>query len=71
MNKRSVFLGTLALLFAAAAGSPALPQVGSTDTYNGAPVAYTLTMGDMMNTLIQARPRWRGAELAVGAIRSG
>jgi hypothetical protein len=55
MNKRPVLLGTLTLLFAAAAGSPALPQAGSTDTANGAPVPYTLTMGDMMNTLIQPR----------------
>jgi hypothetical protein len=55
MNKRPALLGALALLFTAALGSPALPQAGSTDTSDGAPVPYTLTMGDMMNTLIQPR----------------
>jgi hypothetical protein len=55
MNKRPVLLGMLSLLFGAAMGSPALPQTGSADAGNGAPVPYTLTMGDMMNTLIQPR----------------
>jgi hypothetical protein len=55
MNKRSALLGTLALLLSAAMGSPALPQAASADAGTGAPVPYTLTMGDMMNTLIQPR----------------
>ncbi len=55
MVKRPALVGALALLFATAAGNVALPQAGPTDTSNGAPVPYTLTMGDMMNTLIQPR----------------
>ncbi len=55
MVKRPALVGTLALLLVAAAGNVALPQAASSDTANGAPVPYTLTMGDMMNTLIQPR----------------
>jgi hypothetical protein len=55
MNKRPAFLGALAFLLSAAAAGPALPQAGPPDASNGAPVPYTLTMGDMMNTLIQPR----------------
>lgn len=55
MNKYPALVGALALVFSAALGSTASPQAGSTDTSNSAPVPYTLTMGDMMNTLIQPR----------------
>jgi hypothetical protein len=55
MNKRPALLGTLALLLSAAMRSSALPQAASADAGTGAPVPYTLTMGDMMNTLIQPR----------------
>jgi hypothetical protein len=55
MVKRPALVGTLALLLVATAGNVALPQAVPTDTANGAPVPYTLTMGDMMNTLIQPR----------------
>ncbi len=79
MNKRPVLLGMLALLFGAAMGSPALPQAGSADAANGAPVPYALTMGDMMNTLIQPRhaklglageaKNWQLAQYALVEIR--
>lgn len=55
MNGRRALLGALVLLSAAAAAGTASPQAASTDVTNGAPVPYTLTMGDMMNTLIQPR----------------
>lgn len=55
LRKRLLLAAALAPLFAAAVGSAALPQAGSTDGSNGAPAPYTLTMGDMMNTLIQPR----------------
>jgi hypothetical protein len=55
MNKRPALLAAPVLLFGAAIASPALPQAGSADAGDGAPVAYALTMGDMMNTLIQPR----------------
>ena len=55
MNKRRAFLGTLVLLLGAAAASPALPQAAPAGAGTGAAVPYALTMGDMMNTLIQPR----------------
>lgn len=55
MNKCTALLGTMALLFAAAAPSTALPQGEPAGAGNGAAAPYALTMGDMMNTLIQPR----------------
>jgi hypothetical protein len=55
MNGRRALLGAFALLSAVAAAGPALPQAASKDAANSAPVPYMLTMGDMMNTLIQPR----------------
>jgi hypothetical protein len=54
MNKRLALVGTLTLLFAAAPNI-ALPQATSPDASHGVPLPYALTMGDMMNTLIQPR----------------
>jgi hypothetical protein len=54
MNKRSALVGTLTLLLAAAP-NVALPQAATPDASNSAPAPYVLTMGDMMNTLIQPR----------------
>lgn len=55
MNKRPALVGTLAFLFAVAIPRIAMPQAVSPETSNSAPAPYTLTMGDMMNTLIQPR----------------
>lgn len=59
MNKRPVLLGASALLFAAA-GSAALPQTAPSspppsNSVNAKSAPYPLTLGDMMNTLIQPR----------------
>lgn len=79
MNKRPALLGTLALFFATASASPALPQAGSTNAANSAPVPYTMTLGDLMNTLIQPRhaklglageaQNWPLAQYALAEIR--
>jgi hypothetical protein len=59
MNKRPVLLGASALLFVAAFDGTALPQTAAPapppNSANAAPGPYALTMGDMMNTLIQPR----------------
>lgn len=68
MNKHPVVFGPLALVLAAAAGSAALSQPAlpsPSNSANAAPVPYALTMGDMMNTLIQ--PRHAKLGLAGGA----
>jgi hypothetical protein len=55
MNKSRALVSTLVLLFAAAAPNVALPQAASPDASNSVAAPYALTMGDMMNTLIQPR----------------
>lgn len=62
MIKRPVLLGTFALSFVAAGSNAALPQAAQqaqaaapANAANAAPVPYAMTMGDMMNTLIQPR----------------
>jgi len=56
MNKHPVLLGSAALLFVAVIDSAALPQIAPpAPPPNSAPAPYTLTMGDMMNTLVQPR----------------
>ena len=58
MNKHPVYLGALALLFATAAGDTAFPQAAQQPAAAPAGVAvapYAMTLGDMMNTLIQPR----------------
>jgi hypothetical protein len=59
MNKRPVLLGASALLFVTAFDGAALPQTTPPapppNSANAAPAPYALTMGDMMNTLIQPR----------------
>ncbi|MGB6537787.1 MAG: cytochrome family protein [Xanthobacteraceae bacterium] len=57
MNARLALLASLVLLFAAAAGSAGLAQAVPSPPSSGAPAAvpYVMTMGDMMNTLVQPR----------------
>jgi hypothetical protein len=57
MKKRPVLLGASVLLLVAAIGRAALPQTAppTANSANAAPEPYTMTMGDMMNTLIQPR----------------
>jgi hypothetical protein len=79
MNKRSALLAALALVFAAAAGSSALPQSARSTAGSDAPLPYTLTLGDMMSTLIQPRheklglagkaQNWPLAQYALAEIR--
>lgn len=83
MNKRPVLVGTLALLFLVAAANVDLPQsapqAGPANATNDAPVPYTMTLGDTMNTLVQPRhaklglagraQNWPLAEYALVEIR--
>jgi hypothetical protein len=81
MNKRPLLLATLALLFAAGAGSAALPQTAPppASSATAVPAPYAMTMGDMMNTLIQPRhaklglagqaQNWPLAQYALAEIR--
>lgn len=61
MNLRPVLFGSLALLAVVVAGGAALPQTApaapanAADAASAAPVPYTMTLGDMMNTLVQPR----------------
>jgi hypothetical protein len=52
MSKSRAFVGALAMAFLLAAEGTGLPQ---TSPQPSAPTPYVLTMGDMMNTLIQPR----------------
>jgi hypothetical protein len=79
MIRRPMLLAALALLFASATGGSALPQAAPSSAVNSAPAPYVLTMGDMMNTLIQPRHaklglagrarNWPLAEYAIVEIR--
>lgn len=83
MNKRQLSLGAVALLLTAAAAGVALPQSAPSpppaSAASAAPVPYVMTMGDMMNTLIQPRhaklglagraQNWPLAEYALAEIR--
>jgi hypothetical protein len=56
MNKSRAFVGALAMAFLIAAGGAGLPQTApQPQTQPSASAPYVLTMGDMMNTLIQPR----------------
>jgi len=56
MNKSRASAGALAMAFLIAAGSAGSPQIAPPpQPLPSAPAPYVLTMGDMMNTLIQPR----------------
>ncbi|MFZ3310217.1 MAG: hypothetical protein WA280_12705 [Xanthobacteraceae bacterium] len=56
MIKRSLFLGASALLLLVVTSGTAMPQgAPPANQANEAPVPYTMTLGDMMNTLVQPR----------------
>jgi hypothetical protein len=60
MTKRRALAATIAAVIVIAAGSVALPQsapqpAGTAPAGGAAAASYTMTMGDMMNTLIQPR----------------
>lgn len=56
MSNRSLFRGASALLFLVVTGSAALPQgAPPVNQASEAPVPYTMTLGDMMDTLVQPR----------------
>lgn len=56
MIKRSLFLGASALVLLVVTGGTAMPQgAPPANQANEAPVPYTMTLGDMMNTLVQPR----------------
>jgi hypothetical protein len=55
MHKQRPLLAPLMLLFAAASGSVALAQAAPPNPAASAPAPYVMTMGDLMNTLIQPR----------------
>jgi len=56
MNRHPALLAASALLFVAAGGNAAVAQAAQQAAPAGAaPVPYAMTMGDMMNTLIQPR----------------
>jgi hypothetical protein len=54
MNKHRACVGALGTVFLIAAGSAGLPQTAA-PPQPSMPAPYALTMGDMMNTLIQPR----------------
>lgn len=83
MNRPAVLVAALALVFAVVAPNAGRPQTASpaagAAANANAPVPYALTMGDMMNTLIQPRhaklglagraQNWALAEYALVEIR--
>jgi hypothetical protein len=54
MNKHLAHVGVLAVVFLVVAESAGLPQTAP-PSQPSVPVPYVLTMGDMMNTLVQPR----------------
>lgn len=79
MKKRPVLLGVFALLFARNAALPQAAPPAPAGVVSGAPVPYTMSLGDMMNTFIQPRhaklglagraQNWSLAEYALVEIR--
>ena len=56
MNKRSLLVATLVTAFAVGGGTPlTAQQPAPPNPADAAPVPYALSMGDMMNTLVQPR----------------
>src|SRR5579863_4456856 len=55
MNKTAALVAPFAVLFVIAGRSNAVSQQPPPDAANAAPAPYTLSMGDMMNTLVQPR----------------
>jgi len=55
MNKTAALVAPFAVLFVIAGRSNAVSQQPPPDAANAAPAPYTMTMGDMMNTLVQPR----------------
>jgi|SRR5579862_3511769 len=55
MNKTAALVAPFAVLFVIAGRSNAVSQQPRPDAANAAPAPYTMTMGDMMNTLVQPR----------------
>jgi hypothetical protein len=55
MNKSAILVSALALLLLAADPSVAVAQQPAPNAADAAPVPYVLSMGDMMNTLVQPR----------------